>query len=195
MPFVSKIYAEPATEPVTLAELKRHLKIEIDETDYDTELNAQITAARKIAEKWTKRAIITQTWDIYFDAFNLCGEMNLPYPNLQSVSFVKYQDQSNTQQTLSTSNYVVDTVRVPGRIYPIYGGYWPSTLAIPKAVQVRAVCGYGTADSVPRDLKYGILAYAAHLFERRTPYEAGTIIQEVPELLGLLLGSETVTEF
>ena len=57
----------PAVEPVTLADAKAHLKV--DTTDDDALITALITAARARAEWHTGRALITQSWTLWLDAW------------------------------------------------------------------------------------------------------------------------------
>src|SRR3990167_2941814 len=55
----------------------------------DTLLGYLITAAREYVEDFTGRALISQTWNAYLDKFPL-EFIELPKPELRSVSFVKY---------------------------------------------------------------------------------------------------------
>jgi len=50
----------PLIEPVTLAEAKVHLKI--DHADEDTYISSLISSARRFCEKYTRGALIEQTW-------------------------------------------------------------------------------------------------------------------------------------
>ena len=62
-----RITQEPATEPVTIEEAKLHLRLDGD--DEDTLVGMLISAARSHAEAITRRALITQKWDLYLDTF------------------------------------------------------------------------------------------------------------------------------
>ncbi|NDA93971.1 MAG: hypothetical protein EBX90_11955, partial [Betaproteobacteria bacterium] len=57
----------PATEPLSLEEVKEHLRI--DSSAEDALLQMYIEAARKVCEHNTARALITQTWETTFDRF------------------------------------------------------------------------------------------------------------------------------
>jgi uncharacterized phiE125 gp8 family phage protein len=59
--------AAPAAEPITLAEAKAWLRV--DGTDEDTLITALIAAARTHVENFTRRALITQQFEVSFDAF------------------------------------------------------------------------------------------------------------------------------
>lgn len=59
----------PALEPISLAEAKNHLRVDTDLTEDDLLIGMMISAARGIAERFTKRAIITQQWKVFLDIF------------------------------------------------------------------------------------------------------------------------------
>ena len=69
----SILTSAPATEPVSLAEAKLHLRVETVMTDDDTLIQALITAARQTAESITRRAFITQSWKLVLDQFPAPG--------------------------------------------------------------------------------------------------------------------------
>ncbi len=62
-----KLRSAPASEPVTLVEAKLHLRV--DFADDDTLITMLIGAAREQAEALCNRALVTQSWDLYLDAF------------------------------------------------------------------------------------------------------------------------------
>lgn len=105
---------------------------------------------------------MTQTWDLVLDAFP-AGEIRLPLPPLQSVTSVTYTDTDGASQTLDAGQYTVDTANA--RIVPVSS--WPSTKAVPAAVVIRYVCGYGAAAAVPASIKAAILLLTGDLFENR----------------------------
>lgn len=81
----------------------------------------------------------------------------------------------------------------PARIVPVYGGSWPTTRAIPGALAVEYVCGYGPPAYVPDGLKTAIKMLVGHLYEHR---EASTPakIEVVPLAVESLLWQYRVME-
>lgn len=75
----------PECEPVTLGEAKNFLKVDLD--DDDALIASAIVSGRKFAEHETKRAIITQTWQLIFDTVGV--EFEIPKPPLQDVVSIK----------------------------------------------------------------------------------------------------------
>lgn len=166
---------KPAKEPITLAMAKEHLRI-ID-NDSDSYISTLIFVARRTAEAYLNRALITQTWDYYIDAF--ASVIKIPKGKLQSVTYVKYTDTDGALQTVNSSplEYTVDTDSDPGYVRRAYGQTWPNTRNVSGAVTIRFVCGYGDSqEDVPEDIRHGILMIIADLYEHRetaTPaYEA-----------------------
>lgn len=165
----------PATEPVTLTEAKAHLRV--TGADDDTYITALITMARQYAEVFTRRALITQTWDLYLDAFP-DYDIALPMPDLQSVTSVTYVDTDGVSQVLSSALYQVDLASIRGRIAPAYNEEWPDTREETYgAVKVRFVCGYGAASAVPETIKGAMKLLIGHWFENRMEATAETIKQ------------------
>lgn len=169
---------EGTTEPVTLAEVKSHLRI--THSEEDTLLNSLITAARVHAEDFTRRSLITRTAEVLLDEFPT-DEIWLPYMPVTSVTSIKYTDYEDTETTLDSSNYIVDIYSRPPRIVCAYGESWPSdTLKPVNGVAIQYECG----GDVPEPIKQGILMHVAHLYEHREAVYTGyTVITTMP--LGL----------
>ncbi len=170
----------PAAEPVTVAEAKAQLRVDI--TDDDPLITSDILAAREMLERDTRRALITQTWDLVLDAFPADALLTLPLPPLSSVVSVTYKDQAGNVQTFSADNYVVDTSGLFGRIVLKDGVSWPSDTLWPAGgATVRFVAGYGDATMVPQLAKMAILLLVGHWYENREAViAAGVMAREVP---------------
>ena len=151
----------PAIEPVTLTQAHAQLRLDAGYTADDTFITGLITAAREVAEKYTRRAFFNQTWVLSLDAFPAWNFRNgtvnpserkgwpfystywdplairLPKPRCVRVISITYLDLTNTLQTLSPSAYAVDVTSEPARIVPMPGTTWPTTqLYLPGSVQV-----------------------------------------------------------
>ena len=168
MSFSLALVTAPASEPLTRTEAKLHLRVDSSFTDDDSLIDALITAARQHVESHTRRALVTQTWDLFLDAFPAGNEICVPLPTLQSVTSLKYTDSAGAVTTWSTSNYIVDTAHAPGRIVPAYGVYWPVFTPSPSnPVAVRFVAGYGAAAAVPEAIKAALELLIGHWYENR----------------------------
>lgn len=165
----------PSVEPVTVSEALAHMRVDSD-VEHDL-VEALIVAARSHVETYTRRALLSQTWDLNADGFPVWDTIELPYAPLASVTSVKYYS-SDTQSTLASSSYIVDAPagdHAPrGRIVLVDGQTWPTTDTRVNAVTVRFVAGYGsTSADVPRPIRQAVLLLVAEMFERRAQVTIG----------------------
>jgi uncharacterized phiE125 gp8 family phage protein len=158
-----KLIEPSAEEPVSLQEARTHLRLESGEDDYIAGL---IAAARRYCEAFQNRVYVTQTWDLFLDAFSP-GCIKVSLPPLQSVAFIKYKDIAGVLQTLQSSEYLVDSYSEPGLIFRAYGKSWPTAYPEVNSVHVRFIAGFGTAADVPQEIKHAILLKVADLYEHR----------------------------
>lgn len=166
----------PVVEPITLAEAREQLRLIASGSPAthpeDSLIEVLITAARQHLDGrdgWLSRCLITQTWELVLDRFPL-NEIRLPLAPVQDVDSIKYDDVNGAEQTVSPSDYVVDTVSEPGWVVPVSGVVWPTTMDTINAVRVRFTAGYGdTADDVPEPIKWAIRLIVAHLYQNREP--------------------------
>ena len=192
-----KLKIPPAAEPLSLTEAKAYLRI-TDAND-DTIITAMIGAVRQQCEEYTKRALVTQTWELWMDSFP-CGEtpktdgyfetrqlsmvrrlINIPRPPLRSVASLITYDAAGIATVFPVTHYFVDTASEPGRIALNSNQMWPLALREYNAAQIEFVAGYGdTAASVPNALKQGMLfllkilfADKAKAFETDEPHSLG----------------------
>lgn len=183
----TELVTPPEVEPITLAEAKRHLR---DPPDVDDDvIGGFVIAARQMVENELRRAIITQTWDLYLDGWPYGGgyfnrsireqgpgfgwlpsnggvPIQLDRPRLQSIESITYVDEAGVTQTLPTSAYDVSP-GTPGRVQAKSGTTWPTTRNQMDAVRIRYVCGYGDPEDVPKCVLVGIKLLLSHLYENR----------------------------
>ena len=173
----------PASEPVSLAEAKAHLRV--DSADDDSLVTALIVAARQAAEAHTRRALMTQTWRLSLDRFPSApqpwwdgvregadlplggGAIELPRPPLASVTSVTVYDDADNATVADAASYYVDADSEPGRIVLRSGKTWPVAMRVAGGVEVLFVAGYGAAGAVPQALRQGMLMLIGDLFENR----------------------------
>jgi uncharacterized phiE125 gp8 family phage protein len=159
----------PTTEPVTLGELKDHLRV--TEPDDDGLLAGYMLVARRYAEGYTRRSFCTQTWDYTVDhgwPWSCVDgyyrrSITLPIPPLQSVTSITYVDTDGANQTLATSQYVVRTDETSGIIHEAYNVTWPDVRCIPSAISVRFVSGW---TQVPDEIRTAIMLHVEMLYDR-----------------------------
>lgn len=138
-----QVVTEPTVEPITVAEVKTHLRI--THSTEDTLLGTFITSARSQFESLTGRTIHQTTLRIAFDRFPGGSDYYIELPRaspLISVTSVVYLDKDGVSNTWGASNYIVDTLEDVGRIAPAHGIAYPSFTPYPlNAVRILYVAG------------------------------------------------------
>ena len=181
---VVEVITPPETEPVSVSEMVDVLRIPAEQDE--TLIASLITAAREYVERWLQRQLITATLRYTRDAFPTGSQaMLIPRPRLQRITQIRYLDTDGEWQAFDDcteldNNVWVDARSEPARVRPTYGAVWPSTLAMPNAVEVTYEAGYGDgADDVPMPIRQAIQLLVAHWYEHR---EAATeaMLREIP---------------
>lgn len=155
----------PNALPVSLAEIKAHLRV--DTSDEDADITAKINAAVEAVEHITGRALMTQSWLLSLDAFPRALELTrVP---VASVASIEWDDSAGAPQTLSPSLYALDNADEYdiARVVPAFGKSWPAALAFMNSVRVTFVAGYPDAASVPDSIKSWIKLHVGTAYENR----------------------------
>lgn len=142
-----RITAAPTVEPVTLAEAKLHLRVDV--ADDDALITRLISAAREQCEQELDRSVAPQTVQLLLPAFP-DGAIPLPRGPVTAVTSLQYVDQAGTLQTVSALNYTLDDSQVDAYLQPAFGFAWPATRDEPNAVRVTYTAGWVTAPSAVR---------------------------------------------
>ncbi len=168
-------------EPITLEQLKGHLKITWDSED-DT-LRLYLRAARDWVETYTRRAIMPQTWRLSMDDFPPgIGYIELPFGKCQPVDQITYYDVDGVQQTLTGptsqtpgANYQEDLSSTEGaKVRPPIDGDWPSVQSDRIAgVEIDFTAGWADAYSVPPSITTAVLYRATDYYAFRGSDDEG----------------------
>ena len=183
-----KLITAPTVAPLTLQEVKDHLRI--DYSDTDSIITAYLDAATSYVDGeygYLGRALVTQTWELTIDSFPT-NEIRIPLPPLQSISSIKYDDADGNEQTLDPTAYFVDAVSEPAWIVPATGGWPTGIFSGVNAVRVRFVAGYDpTTDSppdyranVPRAIKQAMFLLIGAFHEHREDEIVGLTTMRLP---------------
>ncbi|MHA1599899.1 MAG: head-tail connector protein [Alphaproteobacteria bacterium] len=166
--------APPSVEPVTIAEAKAFLRVDI--SDDDALIAALVTAAREACERFTGRALVMQTWTLFRDGWPGRAAIEIPRPPLLSIVHVKIYDDTDTATLWPAGSYFVDTASEPGRLIARNGAVLPSATRTAAGIEIRFVAGYAPDESaspsdvtgnIPGDLVEGIRRLVAYLYENR----------------------------
>ena len=183
----------PAVEPLTVAEAKLHLRVDI--SDDDTYIGTLITAAREWVENYLDRTLITTQLILRAAEFPT-EELELARPPMATAGtatavVITYTLADTTTATLSTALYRVDRTTTPGNVAPIINGTWPSdVIEDANAVAVTYWAGYGpTSASVPATIRHAMLMLIGHWYDRRSAVLTGTISKPIEFAVESLLAS------
>ena len=127
----------PATEPVTVAEAKAHLRI--DGTAEDVLIASLILTSRLHIEAALGLALVTQSWKLLLDRWPK-EHVPLPLYPAQSVASVKVYAADGTPTTIAASDYLVDTASRPGRLVP-NGVGWPAPGKAAGGIEIAFTAG------------------------------------------------------
>ena len=183
----------PAVEPLTVAEAKLHLRVDI--SDDDAYIGTLITAAREWVENYLDRTLITTQLILRAAEFPT-EELELARPPMvasgtATAVVITYTLADTTTATLSTALYRVDRTTTPGNVAPIINGTWPSdVIEDANAVAVTYWAGYGpTSASVPATIRHACLMLIGHWYDRRSAVLTGTISKPIEFAVESLLAS------
>lgn len=176
-----RVITPPAVEPVSLAEVKAHLRV--DHSDEDDLISALIQASRELCEAFQNRTLITTVLELVCDGFP-GSVISLPRPPLQGVTSITATDEAGVDTVVSAADYLVSTAGVLGRVVLKSGSSWPAvTLQEVDGFVVRYTAGYGDDPAdVPQLTRQGILLTIGHLYENRETVviDRGISVMEVP---------------
>lgn len=148
---------ESSNSPVSLVEVKSHLKLVGD--DEDSMLTIYIKAATNVCESYTGLSFTEQTRTVSLNSFP-CGGVILPYGPVTSVDSFDYVDADDADQVLEVdTGFTADNT---GGLYKLNAvDSWPVG---GKNLIVGYTAGYATT---PAELKLAVLQCVADIYEGR----------------------------
>lgn len=168
--------AGPLAEPLSLAEIKAHLRL--DDDSEDGLLAGYLVAAREAVERHLRRTLISRRWQSVLDAWP-AGPVRLPRPPLLAVEAVRVFDAAGAASLVPPSDYRVETRAEPGFLLAASAAGLPRPGLFPSGIEIDFVAGYGTDwNAVPSPIRQALLMMVSDLFESRSsaaPAIAGTV--------------------
>jgi len=213
-----KMTTPPPAEPVSLDELKAHLRV--DTADEDDLIDAVNAAAREWVEEYTARQLVEavyewtlprfpgQRWPAHVEhgetwhtpGFVTAGDapLHLPRAPVRSIDDISYVDNDGQSQSFTAFQTDLSRVTTPPVVMPGAGETWPAVA--PErldGVTVTFTAGYepgsgSPADygaNVPKRLRTAIKLLATHWYENRSAVMRDASPAEVPLTIVSLLSS------
>ncbi len=173
----------PATEPISVADLKAHLRI--DSTADNAALASMITTARLQIEATLALALITQHWTWTFDRWPKRASIELPISPVQSIlSFTVLR--GDGLMTVPASATILDGNGIAARLITKAG--WPEPSVAAQGIEIKLAAGFGpTAADVPAQLRHTVLLLAAHWYGHRETSGICTARAPTPESIEHLI--------
>ena len=167
----------PTEEPISVAEAKDQMRV--TQSSEDAYIGLLIQKARDKYENDIQFQLVTASRKTTLDKFP--NVIVLAFPPLQADNLIiTYVDEDGADQTLASTEYQLDTKRIPGEVVEAFDKTWPATRDQRGAVTVAYNCGYGDASAVPFIDKHAVALLVAHWFANRESPISGATITGVP---------------
>ena len=172
-----KVNTAAAAPVYTTAQMKAYLKVDVDADD--TLIDNLIEAATESCQIYTNQYFINTVVTQYSDNWK---EFYTLYKSpVSAITHVKYYDSDDAQQTLASSNYILDGTSKPARIGVAVDGSLPNLSTRINAVEVKYTVGYGTASTdVPEGIRAAIALTCGNWYENRQSIITGRTATELP---------------
>lgn len=217
-----RVITPPASEPLTLAQIKTFCRIY--ETWEDDLVGSLLTTARAMVEEYLGRVLVTQTllatfklqphyipytgmagygpWGWGFGSgmghglFD--GSLEIPRAPVQSLTSVTLRGHDGTNTVISNAAYNLDIELDPARFRILWHEVqenFPTVILPIQHVQIEFIAGYGGSEyneAIPNPILQAIYLLTNYLYERR-----GDEVQmpEIPKAIYYLLDPYRLQSF
>lgn len=189
-----RLIVPPTITPVSVSEAKEHERISINDAAEDLLIQNQLFAATRLAEEFTRRAFITQTWEYRTSKIRPIMEIPRPplleiIPNSTDATSMVFTDLNDVDTAIDDDTWFTDTVDEPGRLIfksssalP-YGLTWWGWGCYPAGyLTLKFTAGYDAVEAtsatlVPWEIKEVILQIFGFLYQNREgqPIPCGSV--------------------
>lgn len=174
----------PDEKPVSLEQVKEHLRVDHD--DDDALIGTYIEAATSLFDGHSGilgRCIVTQTWRQDLAGWPAGRVIRLPLCDVDPESVgITYRDAQDAEQTVDASAIEVleDALGAAVVLRPTFS---PPSLSASRSapVSIEFDAGYGAPDKVPAAIKHAILLTVADFYELRENTVVGQLtVSQIP---------------
>lgn len=174
----------PASEPISVAEAKAHLRV--DGEAEDSLIASLILTSRLHIETALGLALMSQGWRLLLDQWSDGREVELPLRPLQAVEEVRVLSADANATVVSASQYLVDVASAPPRL--VRRAAFPTPGLPARGIEIDLTVGFGDdAEDVPAPIRQALLLLVAHWYEHRDPIEIGAADAGIPAAVSDLL--------
>ena len=151
----------PSERCLRVDELKRAIRLSLDDDSLDETLGMYIDAATGQVEHDTSMALIEQTWTYGRDCFNARYRFfGLPIRPATEIVEITYVDEEGNPVTWESAEYRLDQGRNQVILQPDFS--WPSDVMGQQGgqIEVSFKAGYATPANVPAELRQAVALQA-----------------------------------
>jgi uncharacterized phiE125 gp8 family phage protein len=153
----------PAVEPLTLVEIRAHLRL--DTEDEDALLSALATVAREHLERETGVVLAERNFRLCIDDWPADGIVTIPRGPVRAITSVIVYDGDGEPQAVDLEGHLLDGQARPARL-------WLRDVPQPgrplNGIEVEFSAGFGESGAdVPETLKRAMLFHVAAMFACR----------------------------
>lgn len=151
----STLAVDESDEPFDSVEALTHLRL--GQQAHAEEVMRLVAVAREYCERQSNRTLRVDVSRVWTTSAWPCSGFTLPWPPLRSITTIKYYDEDDVLQTLSSGNYRLElSTDGKGRVHWTEDADLPSLATRSDAVEVTFVCGYADKESIPRTAIHAI---------------------------------------
>jgi uncharacterized phiE125 gp8 family phage protein len=175
----------PSAEPLTLVQVKAHLRIEHDDED-DLLLSLAITA-RQHLERETGLCLLVQRWRLHLDAWPRGGVIAIARGPVQTIESVTVYDADGEASDASLEDHLLDGHSRPARLWlrdP------PAPGRALNGIEIDFTAGFGEAGAdVPSPLMRAMLIHIGFMYGFRGVVSPEQQPAGIPDGYERLIGS------
>jgi uncharacterized phiE125 gp8 family phage protein len=167
----------PSAEPLALAEVKAHLRL--DSGEEDALLVSLIKTAREFIERETGLCLIAQSWRLYLDRWPRDGIIRILKSPVQAIQTVTVYSFDGAPLQVSLEGHLLDGAGRPARLWL---KNTPVTGRTVNGIEIDFAAGFGEAGTdVPDTLKRAMLIHVGHMFAFRGAISPDQQPASIPE--------------
>lgn len=158
-----KVKTAATSSPITIADVKRNLRIATADTDTDRDalLTQLVNDAILASQASTGRQYCRATYTMYLDSWSEVVEITLG--PVDAISTVKYYAPGEAVlTTLSSSKYQLDNSELTARL--LFSEQFSVNTDRMNPIEIEFTNGYATVADVPADLKQAMILRACEAF-------------------------------
>jgi len=150
----------PNERPLRVDELKRAIRLSLDDDTLDETLLMYLDAATGQVEHDTSMALLEQTWTYGRDQFNARYRFfDLPIRPATEIVTITYVDDAGDPATWDAAEYRLDQGRNQVILQPDFS--WPAVMGQDGGqIEVSFKAGYDTPANVPAELRQAVALQA-----------------------------------